>query len=196
MQRRSLIFTGFAIFVAGTASGLLWRNQLEHRINTEWQTVLIPEKTKGISYSTQALFSGIPAPDVNSLSGAVKFLDGAGADAGEARVGYRIAADVAPLDLSKTDSKYLHSREVEVDGRTLTMEPVRQATYEIRFVFSLLDKDGFELLKVQSEPENLESGKTNDFQAIASQPVRPDIASHTASIVMRTKFEKCLTCGG
>jgi hypothetical protein len=196
MRRSFLIFMGFAIFVAGAASGLLWSTHIEHRVNTEWQTVLVPEKTKGISYSTQAIFSGIPSPNVNRLTGAVKFVEGAGADSNESRIGYKIAADVAPLDLSKTDTKYLRSREVVVDGRTLTMEPIKQVTYEVRFVFSLLDKDGFELLKVQSEPENLESGKINDFQAIASQPLRPEIAHQTASIVMRTEFQKCLTCDG
>jgi hypothetical protein len=50
------------------------------------------------------------------------------------------------------------------------------------FKFLLKDKDGFELLGLNSKEENLTSGRSNRFQAKAEEPVLYPIAIKTKSI--------------
>ncbi len=138
--------------------------------------------------------SDIRLPDVK-ISGAAKFVDDGAVRPSSIRFGYKIAVDVAPLDLSKVPETYRKEKPIDIGGgKKITELPIEQVTYEVRFDFTLKDKDGFTLAEPKSEPHDIESGKMNYFQGFSTEAVPIGIASKTVIMLFEMNVVKCLTC--
>lgn len=196
-MRRVLLIAGFVIaFGAGWAASLLFLTVTSPRVNSEWYQLSTAPGETGIRFSREALFkSDIALPEVKVISGTAKYASDASGASSTVRLGYKIAVDVAALDLSKVPEKYKKEKPVDIGGgNKFTVLPIDQVTYEVRFDFTLKDKDGFPLLELQSEPQSIASGKTNTFQSLAPATVPVGIASRTSAILIAMTVTKCLTC--
>lgn len=194
-MRRVLLIAGFILaFGAGWAASLLFLALSSPRVSSDWYQLSPTDGKKGIGFSTETLFkSDIALPDIKAISGTAKYAgDGLGASS-TFRLGYKIAVEVAPLDLSKVPEKYKKEKPVG-HGKKFTLLPIDQVTYEVRFDFRLKDKDGFVLLELRSEAQSIESGKTNTFQGFAPTTVPVGIASRTSAILLSMTLTKCITC--
>jgi len=140
--------------------------------------------------------SDLPEPEIRQITGQAKFVDNQDQGTNHTvRLGYKITVDVAPLDLAKVPEKYLKEKPIDIGGgKTLTQLPIKQSTHQIRFDFTLKDRDGFKLIELRSDPEYLESGRANQFQRVLSEPVPGPLALRTAAIVSSLTIEKCVTC--
>lgn len=147
-----------------------------------------------VSYSDATITeSDIPALDVTALSGKAKFLSDLSASSASAPLGYVVTISTKPLDTSKLPDKYKKRKIIPTKAGPLTALPLEQATYEIHFVFRLLDRDGFQLLSVDSPKHNVESGKTNQIQAQTGSAIPTYTAAHTAKIALHMAVDKCLS---
>jgi hypothetical protein len=147
-----------------------------------------------ISYSDATITqSDIPAPHVTALSGKAKFLSESSPSGADAPLGYVISVSADALDKGKLPEKYKKEKVIPTKGGPLTALPLEQATYEVHFVFRLLDRDGFQLLTVNSPKHNIESGKATQLQSQTEATVSSRIASHTQKIALHMVVDKCLS---
>lgn len=147
-----------------------------------------------ISYSSAVIAaSDIAPPHVTALSGKAKFLPDVSSGDGRSAIGYVISVSADPLDRSKLPEKYKKERIIHVKAGPLTVLPLEEATYEVYFRLSLLDKDGFELLTVDSPKHNIQSGKISQIQAQTDPLVTSRVAVHTDKITVHMVVEKCLS---
>jgi hypothetical protein len=147
-----------------------------------------------VSYSEATIVeSDIPAPHVTALSGRAKFLSDSAPSGAGAPLGYIVTVSADALDMSKLPEKYKREKIISTKGGPLTALPLQQATYDVHFVFSLLDRDGFQLLTINSPHHNIESGKTNQFQSQSESLVTARIASHTQKIGLHMVIDRCLS---
>jgi hypothetical protein len=197
-MRKSLTIGGyFVVFAAGIGVATLLPRLVGPSFDTQWRQLVRPTEGQGIYYSDEVfLKSDLPSPVISKLVGEAKFIDGNSAQAVGTELGYKVIVDVGPVDLSKIPKKYLKEKPVNVGGTTITQLPIEQVFHDVRFEFTLKDKDGFKLLEAQSEPHTLESGKTNTLQGIAMKPVPIPIAARTAQVLFHMRVEKCITCDG
>lgn len=147
-----------------------------------------------VSFSSAIITeSDIPSPNITALSGRAKFLSQSSPSGSGAPLGYVISVSTDALDTSKLPEKYKKEKIIPVKGGALTTLPLKQATYEVYFVFRLLDRDGFQLLTINSPRHNIKSGKTTHLQAQTETIVTPGTASHTDEIALHMVVEKCLS---
>jgi hypothetical protein len=100
---------------------------------------------------------------------------------------------VIPLDKSKLPEKYKKEKVIPTQAGPVTALPLQEATYEVYFVFRLLDRDGFELLTINSSKHNIRSGETTLIQAQTEPMVTSKIASLTDKITLHMVVQKCLS---
>jgi hypothetical protein len=147
-----------------------------------------------VSYSSATIAeSDIPAPHITALSGKAKFLSESSPSGAVAPLGYIVSVSADALDTSKLPEKYRKEKIIPTKGGPLTTLPLEQATYEVYFVFRLLDRDGFQLLTINSPRHNIESGKTTHLQAQTEPTVTARTASHTNKIAVQMVVDKCLS---
>lgn len=187
--------------VIGWLLSSIWPHPLRFpttRITSDWRPLV--QGPTGLSIEVVAK-SDLPEPEIRQITGQAKFVDNQdNQDQGTnhtVRLGYKITVDVAPLDLAKVPEKYLKEKPIDIGGgKTITQLPIKQSTHKIRFDFTLKDSDGFKLMELRGDPENLESGRANKFQRLLSEPVPEILARRTTAIVSSLSIEKCVTCGG
>ena len=71
---------------------------------------------------------------------------------------------------------------------------IQEVVYQVTFEFTLKDKDGFELIRLEGPKHSLYSGKDNRFQDKVSQPILKTVAERTKDVVLYMTVEKCKTC--
>ena len=151
-------------------------------------------KPAAISYSESVVFSDVPSLEVKSFSGKAKFLPSRASADGRSRLGYVIGISSEPLNQEKLPEKYKKERVIPMkNGGPLTVLPLKEATYEVYFVFALLDRDEFELMKVDSPKHHLESGGAVQIQGQTEPAVPPDVMAVTKKITMHLAIDKCLS---
>lgn len=195
MTRRILLITAFLVtFGAGWGASLLAENTSQ--VSSEWYRLSLPRGEKGVSLTTDALFeSDIGLPNVESISGTAKFINNNSDASTGIRLGYKVAVDVTVLDLMKVPAKYQEEKRIVTKrGRPITKLPITEVVYEIHFIFTLKDIDGFTLLELQSEPQSLTSGKTNMFQSLVLTTIPNGLAAQTTAIQVAMLVTKCGTC--
>jgi len=147
-----------------------------------------------ISYSDATILeSDIPAPHVVALSGKAKFVPCSPLSGERSPLGYIVTVAADPLDKSKLPEKYKKDKGIPTKGGPLVELPLEEATYEVYFVFRLLDRDGFELLTINSSKHDIESGKTTLIQAQTERMVMRETASLTDRITLHMVVQKCLS---
>jgi hypothetical protein len=147
-----------------------------------------------ISYSDATITrSDIPALDVTALSGKAKFLADSSPSGATAPLGYIVTVSGKPVDKSKIPDKYKKEKVIPTKAGPLTALPLDEATFETHFVFRLLDRDGFELLTVESPKHDIQSGRTSDIQAQTNSAIPAHTAAHTAKIALHMVVDKCLS---
>lgn len=149
---------------------------------------LAPKNDMDLFLSIQAfLKSSIFFPDAKDAYGKAKFLPDEGATK-EVQLGYIMTISVESLDLSNVSEKVRKHIADSVGPNA------GQLTYEGNFVFTLKDKDGFELAILTSSPVSVTSGKDNIFQGMVENSVPIGIAKRTSQIVFDLELNKCLNC--
>ena len=147
-----------------------------------------------VSY-TSALFdeSDIDPPKVTALSGKAKFLPGVSSGDGRAAIGYVISVSTSPLDQSRLPEKYKKERILQLKAGPVTVLPLKEATYEVYFRLTLLDRDGFELVTVDSPKQSIQSGKNDQIQAQTIPLITSGVAVRTDKIAVHMVVEKCMS---
>lgn len=196
MRRVLIALSCLLAFGLGYLAALFLPSIFSPHVDSRWRPLPDLEAKNGISYSTDALFkSDIPLPDMKSTGSAAKFIEDGSVRPSSIRFGYKIAVNVAPLDLSKVPAAYKKEKPIDLGGgRTITELPIEQVTYEVRFDFTLKDKDGFTLANLKSEPQNVESGKVNSFQGFSTEAIPFVMASKTETILFELYVVKCVSC--
>lgn len=188
-RKYSIVAVSLAFLVGLTAVFLF--NWLRDRPSTDWLNTSIEQKHFGVSYATKALFGAdIPFPDIRDIAGKTKFVQRNNG----LNLGYVITVTQEQLDKSKVPAKYLKQKQVVIEGLKVAQEPIDQVAYEVLFRFLLGDRDGFELLQVESKPEVVYSGRKNDFQGVVQQMIPVEIANRVSQVHLNTHILRCLSC--
>ena len=102
-MKTSLIAIG--ALALGICIGAIAPHMFSRHVDTSWRPLATRGEAFGTSYSTDAVFSDLPMPEIKSVFGNVKFIDSA--EPGQStELGYIINVDMAPLDLAKTPQRY------------------------------------------------------------------------------------------
>jgi hypothetical protein len=149
----------------------------------------VPDKGE-VGYETVALFNDIPLPEIKNINGNAKFINRNNGYF----IGYKINFDIAHLDTTKINAKYLRNKPEVVNGINTTALGIKEVTYDISFEFTLIDKDGFEIEKIKSATETVQSGEKNEFQNTIEKPVSLKTIESTKSIKLILSIDKCLNC--
>ena len=99
-------------------------------------------------------------------------------------------------DNNDDDKEYKEeSKEIIKAGEIeFTVLPIEEVVYRVTFKFTLKDKDGFELAKLEGPKHFLYSGKSNRFQDKVYQTVLETVAEQTTDVVLYMSVEECETC--
>jgi hypothetical protein len=187
------------IFIAGTLIlgviiGLVVPHFITGYPDTGWRQLIPGKHHFGVGFSTEAIFSDLPMPDIKLVAGKGKFLEGDGAGAG-AEFGYIITIDMADLDFSKVPQQYKEALKTVINGHEVETAPLTNAYYKIEWEFRFKDKDGFLIHKVKSEePEYLISGKTTVFQGKITEKIPYSTALKVNQIELYPSITKCESC--
>lgn len=175
-----------AIIVAGV---ILYNRFANQPPVDKWITLTIPDKGD-VGYETEAFFNEVPLPDLTNLKGDVKFVSRSNGYF----IGYKIHFDIAHLDTTKVPKKYLLDKPATINGVATTALGLKEVTYQASFEFTLMDKDGFELDKIQSGKEYIESGKKNEIQNMVEKAIPLKTIQLTKSIKLQLSIDKCISC--
>lgn len=197
VSKRATIVISAAAFIAGALLAAFVSLFDSKGVPLGWFELTTPQGAGGPSYSIDAFNkSDILLPDVRKISGKAKFVYDTSTQS-HMYLGYHLMVDIAPLDTEKIPDEYKREKKFQLEsGRSIIQLPIDQVTYESVFEFKLMDKDGFVLLEVKSDPESVQSGKSNAFQALAHVPIPPTVASRTAQVSVSMQITKCVTCRG
>ncbi len=161
----------------------------------EWRELSIGSTGKGYGYTSEALFnSDIALPNIKKISGRSKLLHPDQAKKNALHLGYIVSVEVDKLDLEKVPSKYKEERKETYNAGDFTFDPIEEVVYRVVFKFTLKDKDGFELVKLEGPKHFLSSGKTNQFQDKVNKPVSATIVERIRTVVLDISVEECETC--
>ena len=191
MHGRLIFFCGIILaFGAGWVAGVLAPRAFSPRLNTDWFVLSLPSETNGISYSAETIFkSDLSMPDVKSFGGSAKFVNDGTGDRSAVRFGYKVTVDVSNFNQAKGSNSLVPIKLFTLDShRLVPIEP----TYEARFCFMLKDEDGFDLLRLTSEPHSIKPGGTNSFQGLVGDTVPIGAASRTIEVILSLDVKKCL----
>jgi hypothetical protein len=191
-MRRTLVIV--VAVLLGICIGAVAPYIFPRHIDTSWRTVITEQKHFGVTYNTSVVFSDLPMPDIKSVSGRAKFVDGA--EPGQStELGYIMNVEMSGLDLAKVPQRYKEEKREMINGYEITTAPVEQSYYAIEFDFDLKDKDGFVLHTVHAKDlPSLISGTKNTFQAKIEEPIPYATAIKVQEIVVRPSIVKCHTC--
>lgn len=156
-------------------------------------SVAVEKGAASVSYSDEALFSEIPTLEVETIAGRVKFLPHTFTNNRGCSIGYVIDVAAKPLLKDKLPDKYKKPAVVSTGIGPLTILALDEATFEVHFIFRLLDADGFELLKVVSSKHEVCSGETSCIQSQTEPSVRPELAALTETVMLHMAVDKCLS---
>lgn len=193
MKNRILIILGLMVsFGAGWAAALM-NEPLAPQLNTNWQQLSSKSEGPDVGLTRDALFkSDIRWPGVKSMHGSAKYLHDHSNATASPRLGYKITVDVEGLDKKTLPEKY--TKEKKVYGGKFTLMPIEQVSYEMNFTFVFRDVDGFELLTLTSEPDNIQSGAVETFQGIVPTNVPLEVTRNASTISLGMTLTKCGTC--
>ena len=195
MKRIAIFGMSIFLLVIGVTLGYYLGISTRNPNDFDWQELSINPSEKGYGFTSEALFnSDVALPDIKRLSGKTKFLSPVKSDRHELHLGYIVSVDVEKLKLEQLPEKYKEEREVKSKRGGFTIMPFQGVGYQVSFEFSLKDKDGFELIKLESPKHSIYSGKDNRFQDKVSQLILKTVAERTKDIVLQMTVEKCETC--
>ena len=171
-------------------------NPRNDKTSGEWAADKKPDKERIPVLASDEVILGdkdIGPPDVTGLKGKAKFLDtNPDPASGDLPLGYIIEVTMKPTDLTKVPDKYKHDKDL---GNGVTLPALVDARYQVNFDFVLLDKDGFELLKLESPETALMAGGTRVIQDHTKATVPRAIASKVASVQYELTIIKNNTLG-
>jgi hypothetical protein len=121
-SRKQILLAGFIGFAMGALVVWLTPLLLSSRVSSGRSNLTIEPKHFGVSYSTAALFSDIPPPDITSLTGRYKFVD-ASDSSGAIRLGYVIDLAMKQVDFSTIPQEYMKETPTEINGHAATKPP-------------------------------------------------------------------------
>jgi hypothetical protein len=151
-------------------------------------------KESWISYADSVITKAdIPPPVVTAVSGRAKFLFHDSDD--PTGLGYVVTVSVDPLDVARIPKKYKTERIIQTPQGPLTILPLEQASYEVHFLLRLIDRDGFELLSVESSKHNIRSGTNHQIQGQIDRTTSRRLAAQTQTIALHMVIDRCLSCG-
>lgn len=187
MNRFAVLAFLFGAVVGAMLVYFLMQRQAD-AVPVAWQDLAMDKAGPG--FSTESFAADIPLPDLHDISGKAKFLDSDQAGRHLITLGYIVRVSVDHLKAADIPAKYKQPRKLG----SLTLLPTTEVAYSVDLTFDLKDADGFVLSTLTSGPLDILSGKENDFQGIAKEPVELDVAQKTKTIQMVFSVEKCVTC--
>jgi hypothetical protein len=151
--------------------------------------VTIPDKEE-IGYKPEALINDLNLPEVKTIKGDGKFIK----RDNNYFFGYKILLDINHFDTTKVPKKYLQDTEIEINKHKITAVGIKEVTYEITLEFTLLDKDNFELSKIISNTETIQSGQKNEIQDFIRNAIPLKTIELTKHIKLFVSVDKCVSC--
>jgi hypothetical protein len=187
------------LLIIGFGIGYFTRSrqgQFESTVEDAWLFNGVVPLKGAISYHSDAVLnSDIPLPEIEAIESKIKLIAPPSGDSQRTRViAYVTQVRVASLERRNIPAKYLRERVEQYKGSPLTTLPLEQVTYAVQFTFDLVDKDGFKLAEVTGPKQWLESGKSNMFQEITTQPLDPDLVRRTATLRTHLTVLRCESC--
>ena len=193
---RRLVAVGIiAAFITGVAVGVAGPRLFEQRISTDWKPAAINDHFFGEEEQDAALFVDVPAPNIKEFSGRVKFIDNVYHAPQDPEFGYELSVTLPDIARDKVPDQYKHPQKEVISDIPVTISPPKHFYYSILFHFVFHDKDGFELLTLDSDPnDDLVTGGVSRFKAKLGKRVPYNIAVHTTSVSVVPDILKCVTC--
>jgi len=165
------------VLLAGTAIGWNIGSSAKVSMGFDWRELSVDPNGTGYSRTLDALLEArFALPEINKPYGKAKFLIPIGDREDKVDLGYVVSVGVEKLDLEKVPEKY----------------KIEEATFTVRFTFSLRDEDGFELTKFDSPNHSLRSGKVNRFKGKVNQSASGSVVDRTKDVVLHMIIEGCL----
>ncbi len=188
MNRKKI---GITILLTATIiAGVILYNRFANQPPLDkWISLTIPDKGH-VGWETEALFNEVPLPKITNIKGDAKFVSRSEGYF----IGYKVQFDIAHLDTTKVPKEYLIDRADTINNVPTTALGLKEVTYEASFVFTLMDKDGFELEKIESGKEYIQSGKKNEIQKIVEKSIPLKTIQLTKSIKLELSIDKCISC--
>lgn len=160
-----------------------------------WKPITTNGKAFGASLSDQALFNDIPWEGISDLSGKIKFTDEFEPNSPSfKRLGYIVQISMPDPPRSKLPKKYLQPSTEVINGQQVTLNPSEHIYYKVTLNFTLIDKDGFELLTVSKPDQEISTGQMNHLQGFVDQNIPQHLINKTDHVVLQTSFNQCVTC--
>lgn len=182
-MKRVLILIGVAVvaFILGALSMYL----LKMERSATWIPVI--SDGGGFGMSSDALNGDIPWPEITKPSGRVKFLS---RDKGE-QLGYVLKLPIKPNPTSALPAKY---RKTTKGDNGLEFGPPDQVLYEGHFEFTLKDRDGFILMKLNGPVEHLSAAAENSVQGTVEETIPTSIIRRTKEVAVSFLVTSCNPC--
>ncbi len=179
------LFRYLAIAFLGAVLGAVFTwLALRPRIPNAWFQISKNEKTT----LTNQVFveSDIPVAEVLSLRGRACIVDHSARAQGPVSVGYILDLELSRIDPKKIPKKYATDKPI-VGGKLI--EPaIIVPTYNVKFVFSLLDKNGFVIYEIESPEHSVTSGKVNSIKGQTESGIQRSKANLVKEILVWTHF--------
>lgn len=132
------------------------------------------------------LESDIPLADVVSLRGRARVVDHTQKTHGPVSIGYELDIELSRIDPEKIPKKY--STDKPVMGGKLIEPAITAPSYSVRFVFRLLDKEGFIVNEIESPEHSVTSGKMNSIKDQTESSIQRSKANLVKKITVGTYF--------
>jgi len=154
----------FAIFLVGVIIAGSIIGYAHYRAN-RWVIVKESPDDWVVINGELAKPNSAPCPEMNLKQGRVKFLRST-PDKGQVLLGYKLTVGSEMGKQERDPKKYV------------------PFTYQTRFSFTLVDKDGFPLQVIEGPTgyEIFEISKTRTYQSVCPNPIATNIAEHTEGV--------------
>jgi hypothetical protein len=176
-----------------------WQAQRQPTIDDTWLfDGSVPIKGAGgaLSYNSAALFEAdVPLPEIEAVDVKIKLIAPPSPESQRTRViAYVAQVRVASLEQKKIPPRYLEKRVEQYKAGPVTTQPLEQVTYVVQFTFDLLDKDAFKLGDATGSEQFLQSGKSNRFQEVTTQPFEIDLVRRITIVRTHLRVLRCESC--
>jgi hypothetical protein len=136
-------------------------------------------------------------PSTPKIIGHVKFLKDLSSN-GKYKLGYKFNIETESLDTKKIPKKYLGGEQITIGSTQYTTIPITVSSYTSNFIFTLKDKDGFEVNTFVSKDFSINvntNGKTelNVIQDNVGELSLEEV-NNVKIIEMTLHIGECLSC--
>ena len=187
-MRSVKIFLWISILLNIALLSIFAKQYFNNKRQADWSNLTVPiVEEKG--YFPDGIMGDIYLPAIRQINGKFKLIE---RDT-NFYLGYDIFLNVDHLDTSLIPEKFKMKPYVENGIRYLPLT-IKEARYSISILFTLLDKDNFKLMEIESTGKRILSGGTINLKDFIETPIPKRILNLINNIKFEIRKDTCLNC--